>query len=112
MIDACIGHQNVEAAMTHDDGFDGILAGLLVGHIEGRDFGFQATTTQSARNAIKSISIAAVKCDDCASLSEAFGHGQSKPTRSAGNERYASGERKQSVPGSQDSKLPNVSDFY
>ncbi len=98
--------------MTRDDGFDGILHGVLVGHIEGRYFGLHATTAQSARDAIKRISIAAVECDDSAGLSESFGHGQSKPTRSAGNERNASGERKQLVPGSQDLTLPGVNDFH
>src|SRR5262245_3275413 len=100
MIDARIGHQNVEAAMTCDDGFDGIFYGMLVGHIEGRDFGLQATTAQSARDAIKRISIEVIECDDCAGLRESFGHSQSKPTRGACNERNTSSEREQLLPGS------------
>src|SRR5262245_39067209 len=70
MINACIGHQNVQATIARDDDFDGTLAGLLVGHIEGRDFGRQATTAQSARGGIKRINTAAVEYNDCASLSE------------------------------------------
>src|SRR3954447_4811312 len=76
MDDARVGDQNVEAAMTCNDGIDGGLRGMMVSHVEGRDFGFQSTTAQSTPDHFERINVAAVKYHDCANFCEPFGHCQ------------------------------------
>src|SRR3954447_10159114 len=87
MDDARVGDQNVEAAMTCNDGIDGGLRGMMVSHVEGRDFDFQSTTAQSTRAHFERINVAAVKYHDCANFCEPFGHCQTKSARRTGNER-------------------------
>ena len=90
MIDACVGNQNVEVAMTFDDSVDGSLCGMMISHVERRGLGIQSATAECRHSRFERVHVAAIKCDDRASSCETFGHSEAKSARGAGNECNAS----------------------
>jgi hypothetical protein len=87
MIDARVGNESINAAVSGDDGIDGGSGCAVVGHVERRAMGLQSTFTQTHGGSFDPIRAAAIGYDSCTGLCQAFGHRKSKAARRAGNER-------------------------